>query len=83
MRYPIAMDNVLLIDDDGKLAEVLTEYCAKFSIVIEPALLPSVGLKKLAQQDFDAVILDVMLPEMEASMFAEKSAKPAMCRLSC
>lgn len=65
MRYPIAMDNVLLIDDDGKLAEVLTEYCAKFSIVIEPALLPSVGLKKLAQQDFDAVILDVMLPEMD------------------
>ncbi|MGK0319893.1 MAG: hypothetical protein ACI9JP_002074, partial [Granulosicoccus sp.] len=29
---------VLLIDDDGKLAEVLSEYCAKFGIRIEPAL---------------------------------------------
>lgn len=65
MRYPVAMNNVLLIDDDGKLAEVLTEYCARFSISIEPALLPSVGLKKLASQEFDAVILDVMLPEMD------------------
>ena len=65
MRYPIVMNKVLLIDDDGKLAEVLTEYCAKFSITIEPALLPSVGLKKLEQQEFDAIILDVMLPEMD------------------
>ncbi|MFK7855925.1 MAG: response regulator transcription factor [Granulosicoccus sp.] len=59
------MNKVLLIDDDGKLAEVLTEYCAKFSIGIEPALLPSIGLKKLSQEKFDAVILDVMLPEMD------------------
>ena len=55
---------VLLIDDDGKLGEVLTEYCAQFSIAIDPALTPSAGLKKLAQHHFDAVILDVMLPEM-------------------
>lgn len=59
------MNNVLLIDDDGKLAEVLTEYCAKFSISIEPALLPSIGLNKLSREKFDAVILDVMLPEMD------------------
>ncbi len=65
LRYAVTMNKVLLIDDDGKLAEVLTEYCAKFSISIEPALLPSVGLKKLGNQEFDAVILDVMLPEMD------------------
>ncbi len=58
------MHPVLLIDDDGKLGEVLTEYCAQFSIAIDPALTPSAGLKKLAQHPFDAVILDVMLPEM-------------------
>ncbi len=58
------MHPVLLIDDDGKLGEVLTEYCAQFSIAIDPALTPSAGLKKLEQQSFDAVILDVMLPEM-------------------
>jgi len=59
------MHSVLLIDDDGKLAEVLCEYCAQFGIRIEPALLPSIGLEKLAKKSFDAVILDVMLPEMD------------------
>jgi OmpR family response regulator RpaB len=58
------MHPVLLIDDDGKLGEVLTEYCAQFSITIDPALTPSAGLKKLSQKSYDAVILDVMLPEM-------------------
>ena len=59
------MFDVLLIDDDGKLAELLSEYCTQFSIRIEPALLPSVGLDKLKAASFDAVILDVMLPEMD------------------
>jgi len=59
------MYQVLLIDDDGKLAELLSEYCAQFSIQIEPALAPSQGLSKLKAASFDAVILDVMLPEMD------------------
>jgi len=59
------MHPVLLIDDDGKLGAVLTEYCARFSIAIEPALTPSIGLAKLRAGQFDAVILDVMLPEMD------------------
>jgi len=59
------MYDVLLIDDDGKLADLLSEYCAQFSIRIEPAFEPSAGLKKLKAASFDAVILDVMLPEMD------------------
>lgn len=59
------MHSVLLIDDDGKLAEVLSEYCNRFSIRIEPALLPSTGLSRLREQSYDAIILDVMLPEMD------------------
>ncbi len=63
---------VLLIDDDGKLAEVLSEYCAKFGIRIEPALLPSTGLEKLKKDHYDAVILDVMLPEMDGFEVCKK-----------
>ena len=59
------MNSVLLIDDDGKLAEALGEYCVRFGIRIEPALTPSAGLAKLSREHFDAVILDVMLPEMD------------------
>ncbi len=59
------MHPVLLIDDDGKLGAVLTEYCARFSIAIDPALTPSAGFAKLEKKSYDAVILDVMLPEMD------------------
>ena len=59
------MLNVLLIDDDEKLAVLLQEYCAGFDINIAGELLPSTGLVRLKKNPFDAVILDVMLPEMD------------------
>jgi len=57
--------NVLLIDDDEKLAPLLQEYCARYDISVSSELLPSAGLAQLASKTFDAVILDVMLPEMD------------------
>lgn len=59
------MYQVLLIDDDKKLAPLLLEYCERYALEIDSALLPSIGIKKLQQQAYDAVILDVMLPEMD------------------
>lgn len=59
------MLSVLIIDDDEKLAELLIEYCVGYDITIEAAQLPSIGLAKLKSTQFDAVILDVMLPEMD------------------
>ena len=59
------MLDVLLIDDDDKLATVLVEYCEKFGIRIQSETLPSKGLERLGHDRFDAVILDVMLPEMD------------------
>ncbi len=59
------MLDALLIDDDEKLAPLLTEYCERYGIRITAATLPSIGLERLQQVYFDAVILDVMLPEMD------------------
>ncbi|MCL4152568.1 UNVERIFIED_CONTAM: hypothetical protein GTU68_014945 [Idotea baltica] len=59
------MINVLLIDDDEKLAPLLKEYCARYDIDVSSELLPSSGLAKLRAGKFSAVILDVMLPEMD------------------
>ena len=59
------MLEVLLIDDDEKLGPLLTEYCERYGIGITAATLPSIGLERLRRDDFDAVILDVMLPEMD------------------
>lgn len=58
------MHPVLLIDDDADLGDVLAEYMAGFSIDLQRALTPSEGFDALKHKEFDAVILDVMLPEM-------------------
>lgn len=59
------MLEVLLIDDDEKLAPLLKDYCARYDISITSAIRPSIGLASLKTARFDAVILDVMLPEMD------------------
>jgi len=59
------MPNVLIIEDDEKLANLVREFCANFNIDVTPALLPSTGFELLQKHAFDAVILDVMLPEMD------------------
>jgi OmpR family response regulator RpaB len=59
------MPRVLLIDDDEALAAPLAVYLQRFDLTLESAARPSLGLARLAQGGIDAVILDVMLPEMD------------------
>jgi len=66
------MLRALLIDDDEKLAPLLSEYCAIYDISIDSALLPSAGLERLQREDYDAIILDVMLPEMDGFTVCKK-----------
>ncbi|HZF86660.1 MAG TPA: response regulator transcription factor [Burkholderiaceae bacterium] len=60
-----AMPRILLIDDDVHLAPPLTTYFARFDCTLDSAQRPSEGLAKLRNGDYDAAILDVMLPEMD------------------
>ncbi len=60
-----AVHHILLIDDDAHLGPPLATYLRRFDLVLETALLPSAGLARLAAGGIDAVILDVMLPEMD------------------
>ena len=64
-QLPSPMHRILLIDDDAQLGPPLTAYLARFDLALDCALSPSAGLARLAQGGVDAVILDVMLPEMD------------------
>ncbi|BEP59751.1 response regulator transcription factor [Variovorax sp. V213] len=64
-RHNPAMPRILLIDDDEHLAAPLTTYFARFGCTLESAVRPSEGLAKLRAGQYDAAILDVMLPEMD------------------
>ncbi len=59
------MNKILLIDDDERLAELLGRYFDQYDFKLSSATHPSEGLKLVAEGEFDLVILDVMLPEMD------------------
>ena len=59
------MHRILLIDDDEQLAPALAAYFQRYELQLTQAVKPSDGLARLRGGDFDAVILDVMLPEMD------------------
>ena len=59
------MHRLLLIDDDEQLGPPLAAYLARFELQLTQATRPSAGLALLKAGQFDAAILDVMLPEMD------------------
>ncbi len=59
------MPQILLIDDDEQLGPPLTAYFQRFDLALSLAHSPSAGLAMLRAGQFDAAILDVMLPEMD------------------
>ena len=58
-------ERILLIEDDPRLAEMVSEYLgeAGFRVSIAPA--GRAGLDRLAREPFDALVLDLTLPDMD------------------
>ena len=61
-RYHCAMAKVLLIDDDRKHSELLQAYFKRFGIKLVCAYDSVEGFKKLAREEPDLLLLDIMLP---------------------
>jgi two-component system OmpR family response regulator len=59
------MRRLLMIDDDEHLGPPLAAYFMRHGIELVHATRPSTGLQRLRAGGIDAVILDVMLPEMD------------------
>jgi OmpR family response regulator RpaB len=59
------MRRLLLIDDDEHLGPPLAEFFRRHGVEMLHATRPSAGLARLRAGGIDAVILDVMLPEMD------------------
>lgn len=57
--------NVLIIDDDKKLCRLVKDYLEPMGYDVDAAHTGTQGLEKVLAGDFHAVILDVMMPEMD------------------
>lgn len=56
---------ILIIDDDEKLCRLVREYLSPFGFEVVAEHRGDTGLKAVTAREFDAVILDVMLPGMD------------------
>lgn len=57
--------NILIIEDDKDIVELVRHYLEKENFVLKDAADGFSGLKKAKAENFDLVILDLMLPEMD------------------
>lgn len=56
---------ILIIDDDARAAESLGEYLRREGFEVQCAAGGEAGLAALAAQEFDAVVLDWAMPDMD------------------
>ena len=59
------MSKLLLIDDDEKLAQPLQAYFSRYDLELENEIKPLEAIERLKREDFDFVVLDVMLPQID------------------
>ncbi len=59
------VERILLVEDDPRLADMLLEYLGQAGFAVTVAPLGATALEKLSEADYDAVVLDLMLPDMD------------------
>jgi len=58
-------ERILIIDDDEKLCRLIQEYLGPMGYEVKSVHTGTEGLQAALEKDYHAVILDVMLPEMD------------------
>jgi DNA-binding response OmpR family regulator len=59
------VERILLVEDDPRLADMLLEYLGQAGFNVTVASLGAKALEKLGASSFEAVVLDLMLPDMD------------------
>ena len=58
-------DRILLIEDDGRLAEMVSDYLGQSGFRVSRAANGAAGLQMQGADSYDNVVLDLMLPDMD------------------
>lgn len=57
--------SLLMIEDDNELAEMVSAYLGQHGLIVTHCPTANEGLERFAKDAFDAVILDIMLPDLD------------------
>ncbi len=76
------MNKLLLIDDDTELVALLAEFLSLEDFSVDTASNGEIGLHKALNDDYDLILLDVMMPRMNGfemlKLLRQKSAMPVL-----
>jgi DNA-binding response OmpR family regulator len=59
------VERILVVEDDPRLADMLSEYLGQAGFEVGVAATGRAALERLSAELFDAVVLDLMLPDMD------------------
>jgi two-component system, OmpR family, phosphate regulon response regulator OmpR len=58
-------ETILVVEDDARLAQMLSEYLGEAGFRVSIASLGATAMQRVATSVFDAVVLDLMLPDID------------------
>lgn len=64
--------NILLVEDDEKLASLTRKYLEQYGLIVTIEENGDKGLKLAMHEEFDVVLLDIMLPGMDGITVCQK-----------
>ena len=59
------MNNILIIDDDRELCSIIKRYTDKAGYTFHFSYTGANGLHRLEENDYQLIVLDIMLPEID------------------
>jgi two-component system response regulator VanR len=59
------MSKILIIEDESKIAEILTEFLRDYGYDTDTAADGIEGLSKVKQNNYDLILLDIMMPKID------------------
>ena len=68
----MSMSKILIVEDDNNILQLEKDYLEASNFEIEYALDGSSGLKKAVENDYDLILLDIMLPGVDGFEICKK-----------
>lgn len=61
--------SVLLVEDEAEFAQMLKEYLESYNYTVTIASDGVQGMKRVMEKDFDAIVCDLLMPNLPGDMF--------------